>query len=230
MYKEAPNRDAFDFQLQRFNISTRYEEAFPKAEQLFREAFALPDPAPKLLGLVKAHPTYDTIMNLLLHYTVAVQDNPYRANTLALALKAVGDSPDAPTIDGDTLLELFYRELADLHSRGFDSASKGFVPTNTFLITSLLSGLSIKYDLTDSSDQYGNIWENLDVHSSTSEDGVIGACIQLLTSGSIIVQFSKSYIDSANEATTKIKAQKSKGAVKDPNATRFLEVGQSLMK
>jgi len=211
-------------------------ETSPNAEQLFRDAFALPDPAPELLELVKAHPTYDTVMDLLFHYTVVVQENPYRANTLALALMTVRDSPDAPVIDDYTLPELFSRELADLHSRGFDSASrpqnikKGFVPTNTFLLTSLLSGFSIKYDLTDSSDQYGNIWENLDVNSSTSEVGVIGASIQLLTSGSTIVQSSDPYIHSANEATTKLKAQKSKGVMKDSNALRFLEVGQPLMK
>ena len=212
--------------------------SFPNAEKLFRDAFSLPDPAPKLLELIMAHPTFAAVVDLLDYYTAFVQEHPSRANALALALVAVRDSPDAPLIDGCTLFDLFYRELADLHSLGFYSMdnphndNKNFVPTNTFLLTSLLSGLSIKYDLTDSSDQYGNIWESLDAkhESSTSEVRVIGACIQLLTSGSIIIQRSKQYIQSAQEATTKLKAQKSKRTVKDSNALQLLEVWQSLMK
>ena len=213
-------------------------DSFPNAEKLFRDAFFLPDPAPMLLELIKAHPTYAAVMDLLEHYTAFVQEHPSRANTLALALVAVRDSSDAPLINGHTLFDLFYRELADLLSLGFYSTdnshndNENFVPTNTFLLTSLLSGLSIKYNLTDSSDQYGNIWESLNVKHewSTSEVRVIGACIQLLTSGSIIIQNSKPYIQSAMEATTKLKAQRFKRTVKDPNALRLLEACQSLMK
>jgi hypothetical protein len=214
-------------------------DAFPNAEQLFRDAFALPDPAPELLRLIKAHPTYAAVMDLLVHYTAVVQGNPSRANALALALVAVRDSPDAPVTDADALDELFSRQLADLHSRGFDfldnprNHNMGIVPTNTFLLTSLLSGLSIKYDLTDSSDQYGTLWEGLDAddsNSSISEVRVIGACIQLLTSGSIIIRKSEEYIQSADEALTKLKAQKARGTMKDSNALQLLEVCQSLMK
>jgi hypothetical protein len=96
-------------------------DAFPNAEQLFRDAFSLPNPAPELLKLIKAHPTYAAAMNILVHYTAVVQGNPSRANASALALVAVRDSPDAPVINDDTLDDLFSRELADLHSRGFDS-------------------------------------------------------------------------------------------------------------
>jgi hypothetical protein len=215
-------------------------EAFPNAEQLFCDAFALPDPAPKLLELIKAHPTYAAVMDLLVHYTVVVQENPSRANAFALALVAVRDSLEAPAIDNDStvLAELISRKLADLHSRGFQSLddpqndNKGLVPTNTFLLTSLLSGLSIKYDLTDSSDQYGNIWESVDANdnSSTSEVWVIGACIQLLTSGSKIIKRSKQYIQSANQAATKLEFQKSKGTIKESNALQLLEVCRLLMK
>jgi len=126
----------------------------------------------------------------------------------------------------------------DYNSWGFTSVddpdidNKSFLPTNTFLLTSLLSGLSIRYELTDFSDQYGNIWESLDAddNSLTSEVRVIGACIQLLTSGSKIIRRSKPYIQLANEATTLLKAQKSKGIVKNSNTVQVLEVCQSLMK
>ena len=154
---------------------------------------------------------------------------------MALALVAIRDSPDAPVINDDyTLDEVFSRELADLHSRGFDSSDNGphnvnmmdIVPTSPFLLTSLLSGLSIKYNLTESSDQYGNIWENLNTNWSISEVGVIGACIQLLASGSIIIRSSEEYdIRSADDALTKLKVQKSRmNSVKDSNVPQFLEV------
>jgi hypothetical protein len=211
-------------------------DAFPNAEQLFRDAFALPNPAPELLKLINAHPTYAAVMDLLVYYTAVVQGNPSRANASALALVAVRDSPDAPVIDNDPLEDLFSRQLADLHSRGFDSLhnpyndNMGIVPTNTFLLTSLLSGLSIKYDLTESPDQYGTLWQGLnanDSNSSISELRVIGACIQLLTSGSIIIRSSDEYTQSADEVVTKLKAQKSRETVKNSNALQLLEVCQS---
>ena len=208
-------------------------DAFLNTEQLFCDAFALPNPAPELLKLIKVHPTYAAVMHLLVCYTAVVQRNPSCANALALALVAVRDSPDAPVIDDDPLEDLSSRQLADLHSRGFDSLhnpcndNMGIVPANTFLLTSLLSGLSIKYDLTESPDQYGTLWQGLDANdsnSSISEVRVIGACIQLLTSGSIIIRNSEGNTQSADEVVTKLKAQRSREAVKDSNALQLLEV------
>jgi len=211
-------------------------DAFPNAEKLFRDAFALPDPAPALLELIKAHPTYSAVIDLLENYTAVAQENPSRANALALALVAVRDSPDAPVIDDESLASLFYYELVDIHRCGFDDAdnthnlNKGFGPTDPFLLNSLLSGLSIKYNLADCSDQRGYLWESLedtDDWQPTSEVRVIGACIQLLTSGSIIMQTSKPYVQSVNEAATKLKARKSKGIVNNANALQVLELAIS---
>ncbi|KIM48821.1 hypothetical protein M413DRAFT_21135 [Hebeloma cylindrosporum] len=75
----------------------------PTAVQLFRDAFALPNPAPELLKWIKAHPTYAAVMDLLVHYTAVVQGNPSRANALALALVAGGIVKDANALQ---LLEL----------------------------------------------------------------------------------------------------------------------------
>ena len=50
--------------------------------------------------------------------------------------------------------------------------------------------------------------------NSTSELLVIGASIQLLTSGSYIILVAKSYIQSTKELTLKLIFQKSVGAVK----------------
>ncbi|KIM34616.1 hypothetical protein M413DRAFT_33156 [Hebeloma cylindrosporum] len=224
------------FHLQPHFPSLMSEDAFPNAEQLFRAAFALRDPAPALLELLKAHPTRPAVMGLLAHYAEIAQENPSRANALTLALVAVRDSTDAPLIYGDSLAEQFSHELVDIHRCSFDDADnthqhhKGFDPTDAFLLSSLLSGLSIKYDLADSSDQRGYLWESLedtDDWQPTSEVRVVGACIQLLTSGSIIIQSSKPYVQSANEAAAKLKARKSKGVVKDSNALRVLELAIS---
>ncbi|CAA7268170.1 unnamed protein product [Cyclocybe aegerita] len=207
------------------------DEAFANSEKLFRDAFALSDPAAELLNLLKAHPSYPAVVDLLVYYTDVVEENPSRAKALASALVVVRDSPDAPIIGDATLAEYFNRKLADLHSRGLEMSddTETFGPTNTYLAASLLSGFSLKYGLTSSSDQYASIVESLDAsdNSSTSEVIVIGACIQLLTNGSGIIPAATSYIKSANEVAAKLKAQKSAGTVKDSNALAVLELAIS---
>ncbi|KIM35175.1 hypothetical protein M413DRAFT_32707 [Hebeloma cylindrosporum] len=69
------------------------DDAFDNAEQLFCSAYALSDPTPELLNLIKAHPTGRAIGELLLFYINAVEDNPSRA-----------DDSDVPW----TLREAFY--------------------------------------------------------------------------------------------------------------------------
>lgn len=63
------------------------DEAFPNAKHLFRQAFAVQDPAPLLLYLLKEHPTYPPISDLVFCYVEAVQSDPlYCAKTLASAI------------------------------------------------------------------------------------------------------------------------------------------------
>ncbi|KAF9483736.1 hypothetical protein BDN70DRAFT_918142 [Pholiota conissans] len=205
------------------------DEAFPNSEQLFRSAFDQPNSPSELLKLIKEHPTYPAVVDLLVYYTCVAEENPTRAEALASILLQVRDAPDAPIINTDlTLMEVFSRKLADLHGRGLevDDDTKTLGPSNTFLTGSLLSGLSFKYQLTSCSDQYGAILDALDVNPSspTTEVLVTGACIQLLTAGSEIIQHSTSYFKSADEVATKLKAQKTAGAVKDANALKLLEL------
>jgi hypothetical protein len=197
---------------------------------VFRSAYALSDPTPELLNLIKAHPTELAIRDLLVYYFEAVEGNPSRAYALTSVLVALRDSPDAPVIEGSSTLTLaFYGRLHDLIPRGFDfdKDNKTFGPTNTYLVNCLLSGLSFKYNLTSSTDQYGEIRKGLNTHSSSSTDSellVIGACIQLLTNGSGIVPTGQPFIHSANEVATKLRSQQSAGRVKEPNALKLLEV------
>jgi hypothetical protein len=227
------------------SLMSGYKEPFPNSEELLRSAFALSDPTPALLQLIKAYPTADAVRDLLIFYIDAVEANPSRAYALASVLVALRDSPDAPVIlsdssdapfiqDSSTLAEAFDNELDDLHARGsvFDKDNKTFGPTNTYLINSLLSGLSFKYNLTLSPTQYSYIEDGLHVddNSSICQLLLIGACIQLLTNGSRIVPTGKPFIRSANEVLIKLRFQQSAGRITDLNALKLLDVCQLLIR
>ena len=61
-------------------------------------------------------------------------------------------------------------------------------------------------------------------NSATSELLVTGACIQLLTSASKIIQTGKPFIHSAYEVAVQLKLRRYPGRVKEPNAVKLLEV------
>ena len=62
------------------------DEAFPNAERLFQQAFSATDPAPLLLQLLKEYPTYPAVRDLVVYYTEAVEEDPYRGQSLASTL------------------------------------------------------------------------------------------------------------------------------------------------
>jgi hypothetical protein len=205
------------------------DEAFPNAEHLFQQAFAATDPVPLLLQLLKEYPTYPAVRNLVVFYTEAVEEDPSRGQSLASDLAKLRDSPDAPTFGTETLSSLINRELADHHFKVIygDSEVKEYGPKNTYLLDSLLSGLSLKHGLSSTSDQYGAIDDGLDAPhgSDKSEVLVVGACIQLLLHGSeIVTEAAGSYRKPAEVVALKLKAQQVAGTVKDPHAIRVLEV------
>jgi len=207
------------------------DESFPNAEQLFQQAFAAEDPVPHLLKLLKEHPTYPAVKDLVVFYTEAVEEKPSRGHILASAIAKVASSGDAPTIASkETLWPLIDRELADQHFKVYygNNEVTQFAPDNTYLLDSLLSGLSLKYGLTSTSDMYAAIDNGLDAPQNGSVHSqvlVVGACIQILLAGSKIVADSAgSYRKSPDGVATKLKAQKTAGAVKDPNGVHVLEV------
>ncbi|KAF5334943.1 hypothetical protein D9611_010009 [Ephemerocybe angulata] len=202
------------------------DESFPNAEKLLQAAYAQSNPAPELLRLLKANPTYPAVVDLLVQYTEAAEEKPSRAEALAGALVRVRDASDAPVIADNTLTHYFSRQLADLHTRGLDGDDDDFSASNTYLINSLLSGLSFKYGLTSSPDQYGAIQSGLDVKTRTplSQVLLIGAVIQLLVAGSIIVPQGTSYWSGAEEIATKLKAQKQNGVIRDKDVGAVLDL------
>ncbi|KAF8808078.1 hypothetical protein BYT27DRAFT_6601517 [Phlegmacium glaucopus] len=170
------------------SYSSWSDDAFPNSETLFNEAFVAVDPVPPLLQLLKQHPEYRAVRDLAISYHEAVEANPYRGNFLAEALVILINSPLNSV---EELAEFIGQALADLHFKYIyeDNAPREYGPKNSYLHHSLLSALSHKHKLTSTSDMLAAIDDGLDapINSAESEVLVMGACIQLLLYGSMIV-------------------------------------------
>jgi hypothetical protein len=210
-------------------------------QKLIYRAFALSNPTSELLTFIELDPTYDTVARILSCYIEMAHKDPYCAKDLAMSLSNVSRSESVQSIRINGYYSIggvFNEELVGYHSDGFvlNKDNETFGPTNTYLIASLLSGLSLKHNLTCFSDQFTTIEDGLNIIDNTlpnSEVLVIGTCIQLLTAGSEIVQIpglSESYLQLIQSAARKLETQKSLGTVKNCNALEVLEVGQLLMQ
>ena len=205
------------------------DEAFPNAEHVFHQAFAAQDPAPLLLNILKEHPTYPALYDLVYHYIEAVDNDPYCGQTLASALARISHSPDAPSIGQDTLVELLSRELADRHFKVIYDVdlAKVYGPKNPYLLDSLQSGFSLKYNLTSSADMHGAIENGLNAPRGLKESEllVVGTCIQLLLHGYVLTTDSAgSYRRQPEMVAKKLKAHKTAETLKNPRAIEVLEV------
>ena len=124
------------------------------------------------------------------------------------------------------------RELADLLSGNLaNDIDTSVTPSNEYLIASLLSAASRKHCLGESTAQVGSVLRGLyysdrkhgDADPATFQVLVLGACLQLLASGSYLygpkgIHFGKIDVLSALEAAKK------EGVVKHPNGQGLLEV------
>jgi len=204
-------------------------DAFPNSDQLFQQAFADPDPVPALLKLLNEHPIYKSVRDLVFVYFDEIERNPSRGQALASSLVRLGKSPDAPTYNSSTLSEALWVELRDAHFKlPRDEEVTEYGPKNTYLLDSLLSGLSLQHNLASGGDQLASIDDGLDAPKNGSEESevlVVGACIQLLMSGStLLAEDVGTYRKTAEEVAKKLKDQKAGGVVKDPHAIKVLEV------
>ena len=104
-----------------------------------------------------------------------------------------------------------------------DEIAEVYGPKNTYLLDSLLSGLSLKYELTSSPKMYQFIEDGLNVPSgskdSLSEVLVVGTCIQVMLCGSKI-----SHKIKAQDVAKNLKAHEMAETVKDPYAIEVLKV------
>ena len=208
------------------------EEAFPNSIRRFQRAFTAHNPVPPLLLILKKHPIYLAITDLINCYVEAVRSNPYRAKTLASALATMIHSPDAPSFKEDncreqTLTELLNFQLAYTHFREVFDMAQEYGPENLYLLHSLLSGFSLKYNLTSTSNMFSSIKSGLQATcgSKESEVLVVGTCIQLLIHGfTLTTDWAGSYRRDPGEVAEELKAHRTAETVKDPRAIEVLEV------
>ena len=200
---------------------------FTNAVDLFQQAFVAGDPTHSLLYLLNKHPTYAAVKYLVIAYFEAVRKDPFGAQSFASTLVAISNSPDAPTFKQETLLDILADELAGMHFKFYGSRDRAneLGPTNKHLLDCLLSGLSLRFELTYTNDMYATIVHGLADSEGCSEVVVVGSCIQLLLSGSAITtELADPYRRSSKEVAKKLKAQREGGIVKDPRAIQVLEV------
>lgn len=207
------------------------DEAFPNSDELFKQAFSSPEPLSPLLELLKKHPTYYSVRDLIIAYTETVAAKPLRGQILASALSQLGRSADAPQITGvaDPLSALINRELADLHFKSpeLEDGPHTWGPDNQYLIESLLSALSLKLDLTSSSDMLAPLGDGLNATPSTphAQEVVVGACVQLLMAGSFFVSNQAGFYRTTPEkVAAKLRSQKDLGTVREESGIRALEL------
>ncbi|KAF9524596.1 hypothetical protein CPB83DRAFT_602958 [Crepidotus variabilis] len=210
------------------------EEAFPNSEQLLRQAFAAEDPVPQLLQLLKENPTFLAARDLTTGYICAIHDNPHRAYSIASSFAKLCNSPDAPLIESQPLRSLVddelmegYFQLRDHHSNPKESDI--YEPENTFLLESLVAGVSVKHGWNSSNASYVCLQDGLNAPAGPamykSQVLVVGACIQLLLSGSIFVgEIAGSYRKTPEEIAGKLKNHKAKGTVVNSRAIQVLEL------
>ncbi|KAH8093312.1 hypothetical protein BXZ70DRAFT_1010541 [Cristinia sonorae] len=200
-------------------------DAFPNSETLFRQALSEADPVPSLLQLLDAHPGWRSMRDLVFAYFDEVEQNPSRAQKLASVLARLSESPASAS---QPIKEILCRELCDSHFKlPRDDEVKEYGPNNTWLLESLLSGMSLHYGLACCADQLGSIDDGLNppIFGARDPELVMGTCIQILLGGHVLVsEMAGTYRKTAESIAKKLKKHKAAGAVTEPNALRVLEL------
>ncbi|KAH6897549.1 hypothetical protein BKA70DRAFT_1438128 [Coprinopsis sp. MPI-PUGE-AT-0042] len=205
------------------------QAVFPDAEKLFSQAVASNDPLTSIQGLLTQHPNWQAMTELVVAYTEAVEENPAQGPRLASVLAQLGEFQPFPDGPVTSFRDLLNRELADQHFKwgGCLEGPYTWGPQNRHLLESYLSGLSLKYQLTASSDMYAAADRGLDTTPDTpyAQELVIGTCIQLLLAGhSFISDEAGSYKKTPQEISAKLKNQENSGIIFNADALRFLKL------
>ncbi|KAF9521763.1 hypothetical protein CPB83DRAFT_900311 [Crepidotus variabilis] len=196
---------------------------------LFRQAFAATDPVSSLLHLLNDASNERSICDLLFAYTDEIDENPYQAQALTSILLKLRHQP-TPEIPrfSQGLRNLIYEELGDrLFKREPDVMVYG--PKNEHLLDALIVGLSYQHDLAAGGDELAVLQEGLNAIRDGSEKSqvlVVGACIQLLMGGHVILtEDVGTYRMTAEEITMKLKSRKR--CVTDPQAIEVVDLAIS---
>jgi len=215
-------------------------ESFLNAESAFRDAFNQPNPTPKLLELIRAHPQLPTITHLVSVYMELAAECPIHIDKFARALVDLQTTSEVTIAAYDAfgnpaqqnIAPLLNRELAGFHSGDLVAAEDTSITTsNDYLVASLLSATSMKYRLCDSPAQAGAVVHGLhfkdrryrDDAPASREILLLGACLQLLVAGSYL--YGPTGTDAGKVDVLKaLQDIQSEGIVKSQNGQRLLEV------
>ena len=216
-------------------------------EQQIRDALSLPEPviaASSLVDVIKQKPTAETVAWLAELYESLATENPSRADALAESLVLLRDSPDIPTIakndpkgspcqeSFDVVLNLFLYEVLSAAISGPSSDLVAIAPTNSFLVGSVISATASKHGLCTSAAQIGAIARGVhfpgseyQLHSSPEvwEASSLGACLQLLISGSVFCNDGQ-LGRNKEQLLPSIKSFLAGETIKDANGKKLLQV------
>ena len=150
---------------------------------------------------------FSSLRDLVFYYVEAVQSDPYCAKTLVLATMI---HPDPSVLRTRHTLWTSLSLVGGTHFRSYDvDRAQGYCPKNIYLLHSLLSGFSLKYNLTASSEMYGSIEDGLKATCGLKESEVlvVGTCIQLLLHGfRLTTNLAGNYQRKQGKITKKLKA------------------------
>lgn len=213
-------------------------ESSQNVESALLDAFKHPDPAPRLIELIRAHSQFPTIFYLISIYTELAAELPTQIDKFAQALAQVKTSKVKIDTEDDfgkpaqlDIEPIFVSELADELSGDFVNVKDlSVTSSNEYLIASLLSATSRKYRLCESPAQIGSVLCGLYYNDrkygyadrATFEVRVLGACLQLLTSGSYLYGPEGIYAGKI-DVLAALETIKKEGVVKNPNGQELLE-------
>ncbi|KAH9484647.1 hypothetical protein JR316_0004129 [Psilocybe cubensis] len=210
-----------------FNDSESHNHV--QIEDLIENAFEEIDPAPSLIRIINNHPGYEDIEFLIVDaYIRAIERMPSRGYALPKALKKL--EAISADIDNDLASTVYFN--ADFSN--VEASEYG--PKNKFLMHSFISGLSIKHNLAQTTTMYALIEKGLDPDGArqkcesfsgiTNEIFVVGACIQVLLAGSVLISESAgpNYRTTADIVARQLKSRMEEGVVKEKHAHAVLEL------
>jgi len=216
-------------------------------EQQIRDALSLPEPviaASSLVNIIKQQPTAETVAWLAELYESLATENPSRADALAESLVLLRDSPDIPTIakndpqgnpyqeSFDIVLNLFLYEVLSAAISGPSPDLVAIAPTNSFLVGSVISATATKHGLCTSAAQIGAIADGIHFPDSEYqlysnpeawEASSLGACLQLLISGSVFCNDGQ-LGRNKEQLLPSIKSLLVDETIKDANGKKLLQV------
>ncbi|KAF8966796.1 hypothetical protein BDZ97DRAFT_1756386 [Flammula alnicola] len=186
-------------------------DSFPNAENAFRDAFNHPDPTPKLLELIKAHPQLPTITDLVSVYMGLVAVCPTQIDKFAGALVKLQSSTETTVAATDDFGNRAQRQIAPVLIREL----AGFHGGNLAVVEDHSAG-AVAHGLHFKDRCYRDA-------PASREVLVLGACLQLLVCGSYLYGPAGTDVGK-DDVLAALEVIKEEGIVENTNGQRLLEV------